>query len=57
MIYYLKLLVFPEQCHVFVHVVTAVLNSHVIMVAIHGRSLSKHNKVTLQPLHPFTFVE
>ena len=30
----LTLLFFPEQCHFFVHVVTAVLYSHVVMAAI-----------------------
>ena len=35
MIYYLTLLAFiPEQCHFFVHVVKAVLYSHVTIVAI-----------------------
>ena len=41
MIYYLTLLVFPDQCHIFVHVVTAGLYSHVIIVAISEAFLNR----------------
>ena len=50
--YYLRyLFFFPEQCHFFVHVVTAVLYSHVMMVAIS----EAFPNITFQPLRPFKF--